>query len=342
MPLVPVAEEGEAGDVPTERVVAPRAGDHGGVGRRKRRDHHREAHRRRTPRAHAPLHEIRRDRGRVGHAGQAEAPEIGGVGEEVEHGDDAQPPGERVHRAPPAVAQLGRDVGGLAPAAEGEEDEDHRQGDPATSSRRRHARRGGGEDETGDDDRHQATDLERGERVLQPAALPQARDVDQREPDDDAGGHDGRDVRARLTVAQQRRDVIAHQERQQRDRAGLDHRHPRPGAEKAGAPTEGTAQEMVLAPGIGIGRRELGVAERAEQGHHPTDDPEREEHRSRGAAARHQLRGAEDARAEHQPHHEHDPIPGVQHGPRRGSSVGAHFLVCHVGSCRLASMAGRK
>ena len=75
-----------------------------------------------------------------------------------------------------------RDVGRLAPAAEGEEDEDHRQGDPTTSSRRRDARRGGGEDETGDDDRHQATDLERGERVLQPAALPQAGDVDQREP----------------------------------------------------------------------------------------------------------------------------------------------------------------
>ena len=120
-------------------------------------------------------------------------------------------------------------------------------------------------------------------------------------------------------AVRQRGDVVAHQEREDGDGSGLDHRHPRPGAQKPGPAAEGPAQEVVLAARVGVRGRQLGVAERADQGDRPADHPETEEHRPGRAAPGHQLGRPEDPRAQHQSDHEDDPVAGVQDRPRRGS-----------------------
>ena len=180
-------------------------------------------------------------------------------------------------------------------------------------------------------DAHQPQHFERREGILDAAALPQSGDVEHGEPHDHRRRHDRGEAGTRLAVTHQGRHVVAHQEGEDGDRPGLDHRHPRPGAEEARPAAERPAQKVIFAPRVGIRRRQLGVTERAQQRDQSANHPEREEHRARLAARRHQLRRAEDAGAEHQADDEDHPVPGAQHRSRR-RSVGAYRLLSHVDS----------
>ena len=88
-----------------------------------------------------------------------------------------------------------------------------------------------GDEQPGPDHEEQPRDLGGGQDLLRRLPLPQAGPVDGRENDD----QQGRENRRRAAAQREElRRVVTEDERQQRDRTGLENRHPRPGEEEGG------------------------------------------------------------------------------------------------------------
>ena len=118
------------------------------------------------------------------------------------------------------------------------------------------------------------------QRKLRALALQRAADVDRGQHDDHDEGVD------RGTVAAERDQhigVVAIDEGDRGDRAGLDHGAARPGEQQSGRRAVGAGEEMILAAGIGMRSAEFGVAKRADQSEEAAEHPKPEKN---GLAAR--------------------------------------------------------
>ena len=168
----------------------------------------------------------------------------------------------------------------------------------------------------GDDDQQQPADLDAGEPGLRRRAGADAAQVDPRQHEDDGRRIEGRPVGAER---QHLRQVVAEDERQQRDRAGGDDREARPCEQERHVAPIGAVQEVVVAARMRIGGGELGIAQRADQRHQAAERP-RGEHpqRAAGHAGDHGRR-LEDAGADDDADDDGDGLAQAQHRARFGS-----------------------
>ncbi len=273
---LPAAHEREERPVAAKRVVVARSDEHRGVDRRQRRHGDHRADELLADRSERRLHDVGADRLACLQAIEAQAVHQREHDEQVDRSEHADRDHQHGHdRALPAT-HLGRDVGRLVPAAEGEQHEHERQ-----AEHRRHA--GGAA----------AGAAAAGACATKPAMTTSTRPPtsttvrmfcardDSRSPDqvDRREDHDHEhrvDCRRVGSERDDARQVVAADVRQQRDRAGEDHRDARPAEEEAEIAAVGARQEVVVAAGVRERRGHLGVAERADKRQQRAADPGRE------------------------------------------------------------------
>jgi hypothetical protein len=73
---------------------------------------------------------------------------------------------------------------------------------------------------------------------------------------------------------------------------------------------------VIFTSGIGVGSRELGVAERANERNQATDDPNAQEQRDGAGILGYQLRRSKDAGTHNETDDERDGLEGCYGGPR--------------------------
>ena len=124
--------------------------------------------------------------------------------------------------------------------------------------------------------------------------------------------------------------VVAEDEGQQRDGAGLHDAEARPREEEAHAPAEGPRQVLIVSAGAGVGRGHLGVAQRADERDEPAGQPG-EEHQPRAAGVLgHEGGRAEDSHTHHRAHGEPDDVAKAQRRPGRRLVRGAGPRQCRA------------
>jgi len=123
-------------------------------------------------------------------------------------------------------------------------------------------------------------------------------------------GHRARrpDRRAVLAQPPDLGGVVAEDEGDRGDGAGLNHGHARPGEQKRHAAAHAFGEEHVFAAGVRMARGELGVDQRTAKRHGAAEDPGKKELRPARRVGRHDGRRLEDARADHHAADQHDAV----------------------------------
>ncbi|OQC73557.1 MAG: hypothetical protein BWX45_00405 [Deltaproteobacteria bacterium ADurb.Bin002] len=224
----------------------------------------------------------------------------------------------------------------LVPAAVSQQHEDHgraqrlpSRNDSAGGNRRS---RSVSQNSRGRHDQQSEEDS-RGKQHLRHLALPDARDIDSREKNNEQRGVQRGGQR---TQTENFRGIVAGEKRHHRDSAGLDDGQARPGVEKSGRKTERSGEIVVISPGVRTGGHQLRVAQGADHRSQPARKPQEHQHPFAFGAGGHNGRGLENAHAQH---HAHDNGRRIHHGKRLlGSGEFKHRDIPFSGKVRPRSI----